>query len=210
MIQRAWVTRGIVCLFLMVGLARQAPGQKGLRFDVNRGVRGQTEHKRHWLDRAFCESIQDQEKLALARQRLKKMSPAQVNVLANQLFAQQLRRRFDNARFQGGFHAAGRQGAGVVGFAPVITWLPEGVNMGARAVISPDRRHVRVTTSPFFSSIPSVDTFNFVTGRTTRYYYPQRQPGWNHMPPPPPSARVETWHDGLRTRTVSRPPRERR
>jgi len=51
-----------------------------------------------------------------------------------------------------------------VGFQPVIIWLPAGTNFAAHAVISADRRYVRVTSLPFFSSIPSVRTFNFQGG----------------------------------------------
>jgi hypothetical protein len=48
---------------------------------------------------------------------------------------------------------------------PVITTLPEGTNMSAIAVVSADRRYVRITPTPLFSSIPEVNTFNFATGQ---------------------------------------------
>ncbi len=54
--------------------------------------------------------------------------------------------------------------AGAVGYQPVITTLPEGANMTAQAVISADRRYVRITSTPFFSTIGPVNTFNFATG----------------------------------------------
>ncbi len=47
---------------------------------------------------------------------------------------------------------------------PVITTLPEGANMSAQAVVSADRRYVRITATPLFSTIPEVSTFNFATG----------------------------------------------
>ncbi len=53
---------------------------------------------------------------------------------------------------------------GAVGFQPVITTLPAGTNMAATAVISADRRYVRITATPLFSSIGPVQTFNFETG----------------------------------------------
>lgn len=59
-----------------------------------------------------------------------------------------------------------RRGRGV-GYRPVITTLPEGTNFVASAVISADRRYVRVTATPLFSTIPEVSTFNFVTGAST-------------------------------------------
>jgi len=51
-----------------------------------------------------------------------------------------------------------------VGFRPVITTLPEGTNMTATAVISADRRYVRITAVPLFSLVGEVATFNFATG----------------------------------------------
>jgi hypothetical protein len=56
--------------------------------------------------------------------------------------------------------------AGAVGYQPVITVLPEGTNLFATAVVSADRRYVRITPFPFFSTIGPVDTFNFVSGQT--------------------------------------------
>ena len=38
--------------------------------------------------------------------------------------------------------------------------------MMGTAVISGDRRYVRITSFPFFSDILAVDTFNFVSGQT--------------------------------------------
>ena len=42
--------------------------------------------------------------------------------------------------------------------------LPEGANMAATAVISADRRYVRVTVIPIFSAIGKVLKFNIQTG----------------------------------------------
>jgi hypothetical protein len=53
---------------------------------------------------------------------------------------------------------------GAVGYRPVITALPEGANFSSNAVISADRRYVRVSPSPTFSQVTEVSTFNFVTG----------------------------------------------
>ena len=58
-----------------------------------------------------------------------------------------------------GFPFFGRSGA--VGYQPVITTLPEGVNMFARAVVSADRRYVRVTCTPLFSGVGNVTQFNY-------------------------------------------------
>lgn len=54
-----------------------------------------------------------------------------------------------------------------VGFAPVVTWLPEGATLRAGAVVSPDRRYVRINATPFFSSIPAVNLYRLPQG-----YYP--------------------------------------
>ncbi|MGL4514953.1 MAG: hypothetical protein ACRCT8_17850 [Lacipirellulaceae bacterium] len=64
-------------------------------------------------------------------------------------------------------------GGGAVGYQPVIITLPDGTNMSTTAVISADRRYVRVTPTPFFSGVSSVATFSFtgapaaITNNTT-------------------------------------------
>jgi type II secretory pathway component GspD/PulD (secretin) len=55
-------------------------------------------------------------------------------------------------------------GFGAVGFTPQITVLPEGVQMTVQAVISADRRYVRLTVIPQFTAITDVQEFSFVTG----------------------------------------------
>ncbi|MCY2992662.1 MAG: general secretion pathway protein GspD [Planctomycetota bacterium] len=49
---------------------------------------------------------------------------------------------------------------------PVVVVLNEGTSLSVQAVVSPDRRFVRLTLIPFFSSIGDVSTFTF-SGRTT-------------------------------------------
>lgn len=69
----------------------------------------------------------------------------------------------------------GRRGA--VGYMPVITVLPQGANMQVRqAVISPDRRYVRVTPAPFFSTITQVSTFTFSGASGSTGAGPNQQP----------------------------------
>jgi hypothetical protein len=53
---------------------------------------------------------------------------------------------------------------GAVGYMPQITQYPEGAMLFAKAVVSADRRYVRVSPSPFFSGIGQVNTFNTFTG----------------------------------------------
>jgi len=49
---------------------------------------------------------------------------------------------------------------------PVVVVLNEGTSLSVQAVVSPDRRFVRLTLVPFFSRIGQVDTFTF-NGRQT-------------------------------------------
>jgi general secretion pathway protein D len=50
---------------------------------------------------------------------------------------------------------------------PVIMVLPEGTMLTVQAVVSSDRRFVRLTVVPYFSQIQKVDTFTFQGSRTT-------------------------------------------
>ena len=79
----------------------------------------------------------------------------------------------DTQQLLGGSRARSRGGPGIdprfrrrgaVGFRPEITTLPEGASLLTLAIISADRRYVRVSPAPFFSQIGDVTTFNFVTG----------------------------------------------
>jgi hypothetical protein len=56
---------------------------------------------------------------------------------------------------------------GAVGYRPIITALPQGTVMSSIAVVSGDRRYVRVTPFPQFFDIIQVDTFNFIEGTGT-------------------------------------------
>jgi type II secretory pathway component GspD/PulD (secretin)/tetratricopeptide (TPR) repeat protein len=51
-----------------------------------------------------------------------------------------------------------------VGFTPQITPLTEGVTMTVQAVVSADRRFVRLAVAPFFTNITDVFTFSFLSG----------------------------------------------
>jgi tetratricopeptide (TPR) repeat protein len=65
----------------------------------------------------------------------------------------------DILRRRNRFGALGAGGA--VGYQPIIQTLPEGVQLSAMGVISADRRYVRISTSPTFSTIGDVQTFTF-------------------------------------------------
>ncbi len=51
-----------------------------------------------------------------------------------------------------------------VGFQPIITVIPEGISLSVAAVVSADRRYVRLSVFPLFTTITDVFTFSFVTG----------------------------------------------
>ena len=53
-------------------------------------------------------------------------------------------------------------GGGAVGYTPMVTTLSEGVSMTALAVVSADRRYVRLSVAPVFSAITDVFTFTFL------------------------------------------------
>jgi hypothetical protein len=54
--------------------------------------------------------------------------------------------------------------AGAVGFQPVVTTLNEGSILQANAIVSPDRRYVRLAVNPVFTTLTDVFTFSFVSG----------------------------------------------
>jgi hypothetical protein len=54
-----------------------------------------------------------------------------------------------------------------VGYTPIISVIPEGASLNAAAVVSPDRRYVRINAVPQFSTITDVFTFGFVSGGGT-------------------------------------------
>lgn len=52
-----------------------------------------------------------------------------------------------------------------ISYGPYVIILPQGTHMNTRVVVGPYRRHVRIGINTGFSSIPQVNTFNYVTGR---------------------------------------------
>jgi hypothetical protein len=50
---------------------------------------------------------------------------------------------------------------GAVGYQPIIQILPSGRTLGVTGVVSADRRYVRISSAPFFSTIGDVTTFTF-------------------------------------------------
>jgi hypothetical protein len=98
------------------------------------------------------------------------------NAMNKQILAQQLAGMSDSEaarNFAAALALAGQNGQfpffrrGAVGYRPQITQLPEGATFSGTAVISADRRYVRVSPTPFFTQVNEVSTFNFVTGNST-------------------------------------------
>jgi hypothetical protein len=95
--------------------------------------------------------------------------------LNRQILAQQLSSAADSqsllnmalARANAGNAGLPFVGGGAVGYQPVIQWLPEGANISITAVVSADRRYVRITSYPMFSGVSEVNTFNTTSGVST-------------------------------------------
>ncbi|MCA9020643.1 MAG: hypothetical protein KDA74_10900, partial [Planctomycetaceae bacterium] len=56
----------------------------------------------------------------------------------------------------------GVQNTGGIANQPVITVIPEGISLTGAAVVSPDRRYVRLSLSPQFTNVTEIFTFSFM------------------------------------------------
>ena len=152
------------------------------------------EEKRAWLLKQMLREFRGTGRTGEIEATVVQMSPERINTLvraykkrpqreqeerlhqANRRLAQsKAYRDYLVRQYQARLAAARGRG---VGYYPVITTLPEGTNMWASAVVSPDRRYVRVSVQPFFSQIDRVDTFNFKTGRTRNVWTRPRNRPW--------------------------------
>lgn len=194
------------CLMLSAS-ATQAEDRGAEQIDLRTAT---VDQKREWLSARFAERTKDRRVLADAKAKINRLPPHQLDQLiaahyrqlavAQQNLQQALIAR-ERLRHQlNGGYGYGGGGGNAVGFRPVITWLPSGTSLNVGAVVSPDRRSVRINAQPFFSNVPYYDTFNFATGETRRY--PVNPPRSETAPSSRP---IETWYDGLRTRTGPRP-----
>lgn len=84
--------------------------------------------------------------------------------LGNQILAQQLSSASDPTVTPTDPYLNPNLFLAAVGYQPVIITLPTGRNMSATSVVSHDRRYVRITAQPMFSTIPEVNTFNYAAG----------------------------------------------
>jgi hypothetical protein len=141
-----------------------------------------TMEKRAWLGEQLVKGLNNPREIAQMQTRLNRMTPQQIEALTNITLAQQIPQdRADLTRRQAQWELQRAiwlrqmlenelwwRRYNAVGYRPVITWLPEGTHFGASAVVSPDRRYVRVSPAPFFSSVGPVYSYNLNTGETRR------------------------------------------
>lgn len=199
---RTRLTAGLVGLLIAVSgslAGAQDPVKRGVpAADAAGKAAKETEQKREFLRKQLTAAVRSRKQRQAIHSKLDALTPEQVDQLLAAYRAQlirtrqQLQQQLLRQRLYGGRRP--------VGFSPVITWLPTGTSLQAGAVVSPDRRHVRINALPFFSHVPYY-TFNLRTGDTRRYHLTQ--------PRQRPSAQVQSWHDGLRTR-YGKPPSQQR
>jgi hypothetical protein len=130
-------------------------GQAIVAFDLDKGRR-----KESLEDQQIANAAINQ--VAIGRQVLAQQLNGAIDPNALQDFSLSQQLSSSSGGGSGGFIPFGR--AGAVGYQPVIIVLPEGTNMSATAVISADRRYVRVSCSPLFSGVSEVNVFNMATG----------------------------------------------
>ncbi len=54
---------------------------------------------------------------------------------------------------------------GAIGFQPVIRQIPDGIGLSGMAIVSGDRRYVKMSLAPLFQTIIGVDSFSIPSGR---------------------------------------------
>ena len=128
------------------------------------------------IEERFTIKLSDHDKVvrvSLTNGRLKELTAMQwLDVPREQLAARNRRRerlvpstregRRAGARFvEDRQRGAGRPGA--PGYQPVISIISEGVTSTAMAVVSGDRRYVRLGMLPMFSALTDVQSFSFIT-----------------------------------------------
>ena len=197
------------------GDSRRVGNSRPSQARLSEARRAATEKRREWLRKHLTGELRDKKQIIQLNAQLDNLDDRQVDMAAVRLLEQLDTRRSRDAmsravkdlararetrdalrRMAAARHVATASSAG---FFPVITILPEGASLTASAVVSPDRRSVRITVNPFFSSIGPVDTFNFFTGETRQ---PLELNPQLREPRP-----VVPRYDGLRTRSDRNPRR---
>lgn len=110
-------------------------------------------------DKVIRLSLNDGRRQALLERSVVEMPvAAQHNAAPAQLGVQTSRQFVTGANVVSG-------GGGAIGFQPVITNVREGIGLSAMAVVTGDRRYVRLSVAPIFSQIIGVDKFTIPSGR---------------------------------------------
>jgi hypothetical protein len=174
------------------------PGEQPEAAGVQRPVLNTTAEQRDWLREQLVQGLENPGEIRHIQRRLSRMTPLQINALTNVALAQRFPRgqaeeMLEQAQFELQRAIWLRQMLendlwwrryNAVGYMPVITWLPQGTHFGASAVVSPDRRYVRVSPNPVFSSVGPVYSYNLNTGQTRRLpQYDQGTPPYMYRPP---------------------------
>jgi len=68
-----------------------------------------------------------------------------------------------------------------IAYAPVIQWLPNGIELSVNARISPERRHMQLNLNSMFSSLGPIRHYNMVNGDYS-HAPSNRQIGFGHYP----------------------------
>lgn len=174
---------------LLLGIALSTPSHADEFGSLRRGTvrrvpnasekRSSVDEKRQWLKQQVMKVSDPVRRNQLARQ-VEQMSAAQVNQVVatydqrlkieSESNIEKARRQLREAQAYRDYllrlQQQGLAGRAAPGFRPLITTLPSGVSMGASAVVSPDRRYVRIGVTAFQSSVGPVRTFNMKTGET--------------------------------------------
>ncbi len=173
MIRSTTLLLASLCMTLCVtSLEAQNPFEQDNRGDQARGAQQNKPSVEQMRAAVLQQMLREfgQNRRVEIEQKVRAMSPQRVG----QLFGVYQRRAAEMAR-QGSLEQRSAYGRRPVGYAPVVTWLPSGASMGASAVVSPDRRYVRVNAQPFFSQVGPVNTFTYQNPGAYRYPYPYPQ-----------------------------------
>ena len=160
------ILTALAASFVLISGELVAQAQSG--FDLSRPPLDDKSDLRRWLRRRLTAGASDREERRI-RDTLDDMKKRELQLLAREVYRQRLlqaaalQRRGAYSPYRGGYYP--NRG---VQYIPQVTWVPSGMSLGAGAVVSPDRRHVRMSLSPAFYSIPRVDTYNLQTGERRR------------------------------------------
>ena len=190
-----WILKATIASLLVFTMV-QAQQEPTL---AQEGQQWTAQQKRAWLYERLVGPVQDPQLALVYTQKLIAMNVAQLDATIAS-YQQQLlyRQRLMQQQQQLLQNRHGHSGG--VGFRPIVTWLPTGTNFTANAVVSPDRRYVRMSLAPFFSSIPRVDTFNYHTGQSRNIY--NSTPGYTQSSSAPRTPQLRpgnSWYKKIRT-----------